>query len=627
MNSTLPNLSALPAASATVAQPNAAILAGLMPGVGAATTSETTGTRPADFSAFMPASPAATPAPASGPTAASVTLHATLTPAAELSGAVTGAAPVIRGPSGDPSPDIASVQAGDCTSVARPLAPRPTKWNRNDLTAESNPTPTPSWSGGALAPEAASTLTAANTPEVFSSTIAGEASPSKTVPEEIREQAVAFAATLLQSLLPDLTPEPQATLVPAMSIPTTESSTDSSMPVVSPMHARATAGLAVRPSAPEGSGNFEFMTVGEHAAPAPLPKDQANVPPQVPANSSASLTSARPALAGEGAFAFKLATPPTPPADAVSVAGQGTDEPMEFRADLTLPGQPVVRVESSGYSLEARSAATSAAINAVAPQANFAANGSAHESRPEARRKAGERNFESANAEQLTTSPAPAGITVAKSEPAMPATPLEARDVRLPHDPLALIGRPEFQLAPAPAERMAAPMSAPAAQNLAERAVDTVTNLIDTQFSASMQKSGSVQLHLKFGGEDLSVRVELRDGAVHTAFRTDSAPLRAALEREWQAVAATSPEHLHRFAEPVFSPGSSQSNSFTQGDARQQPQHQAQPDGQQRAPRDSFSDHPAFNRRSLVSETFVPETPTPRVAAFLPTSLRLSALA
>jgi hypothetical protein len=142
-----------------------------------------------------------------------------------------------------------------------------------------------------------------------------------------------------------------------------------------------------------------------------------------------------------------------------------------------------------------------------------------------------------------------------------------------------------------------------------------------------MQKSGSVQLHLKFGGEDLSVRVELRDGAVHTNFRTDSAPLRAALEREWQAIASASPEQLHRYADPVFSPGSNnQSASSSHGDARQQ-QQQAQPDGQQRAPRESFSDHPAFNRRSLVSETFVPEPPAPRMAAFLPTSVRLSALA
>jgi hypothetical protein len=213
----------------------------------------------------------------------------------------------------------------------------------------------------------------------------------------------------------------------------------------------------------------------------------------------------------------------------------------------------------------------------------------------------------------------------------MPAAPIEeSRAVRSPQDSMVLSGRAEFQVAQAPAERITAP-SAPAGQNFAERAVDTVTNLIDAQFSASMQKSGSVQLNLKFGGEDLSVRVELRDGAVHTNFRTDSAPLRAALEREWQAIASASPEQMHRYAEPVFSPGSNQQHpgsSSGHGDARQQPpQQQAQSDAQQRAPRESFSDHPAFTRRSLVSESFIPEAPAPRVPAFLPTSVRLSALA
>lgn len=195
-------------------------------------------------------------------------------------------------------------------------------------------------------------------------------------------------------------------------------------------------------------------------------------------------------------------------------------------------------------------------------------------------------------------------------------------------EPMVSLARAEFQVAQAPAERITAPVSGPSGPTFAERAVDTVTGLIDAQFSASMQKSGSVQLHLKFGGEDLSVRVEIRDGAVHTDFRTDSAPLRAALEREWQAVVSAAPAQMQRYLEPVFSPGSGTSaNSYNaHGDARQQQQH-AEADAQQRQARESFSDHPAFTRRSLVSESFIPEPPTPRVAAFLPTSLRLSALA
>jgi hypothetical protein len=145
-----------------------------------------------------------------------------------------------------------------------------------------------------------------------------------------------------------------------------------------------------------------------------------------------------------------------------------------------------------------------------------------------------------------------------------------------------------------------------------------------------MQKSASVHLRLKFGGEDLSVRVAIRDGAVHTDFHTDSAPLRAAIEREWQAVVDASPEQMQRYVEPVFGTGAASPMQAHPGDGQpsfaRSSQQQAQPDAQQegRAPRE---EHPLFNRRSLLGESFVPESPAPRVAAFLPTSLRLSALA
>lgn len=214
----------------------------------------------------------------------------------------------------------------------------------------------------------------------------------------------------------------------------------------------------------------------------------------------------------------------------------------------------------------------------------------------------------------------------------MSAAPTEEpRAARKPQDPAVLPVRAEFQVAQTPAERITAPAPGPAGQTFAERAVETVSGLVEAQFAASMQKSGSVHLRLKFGGEDLTVHVAIRDGAVHTDFHTDSAPLRAAIEREWQAVAAASPAQMQRYAEPVFSAGPAAPDSrspFGQGDGRQQAMHQqAQPDAQQhqRAARDPESS--AFTRRSLVSETFMPVPAAPRVPALLPTSLRLSALA
>jgi hypothetical protein len=150
-----------------------------------------------------------------------------------------------------------------------------------------------------------------------------------------------------------------------------------------------------------------------------------------------------------------------------------------------------------------------------------------------------------------------------------------------------------------------------------------VTGLVEAQFSASMQKSGSVQLRLKFGSEDLSVRVAIRDGVVHTDFQTDSAPLRAALTREWQAVAAQSPQQMMRYLEPVFSSASPAAPSAG-GDTAQQHsarQQQAQSEAQHGSAASPFA------RRSLVPENFVPEPAVARTPAFLPTSLRLSALA
>ncbi len=101
----------------------------------------------------------------------------------------------------------------------------------------------------------------------------------------------------------------------------------------------------------------------------------------------------------------------------------------------------------------------------------------------------------------------------------MKSAPTEAtRETNSPDLSLGLTSRGQFSVAWPSVDRTGETAAVPLEKNFAERAVATVANLVDTQFTASMQKSGSVQLRLKFGGEDLSVRVELRGGAVHTIF-------------------------------------------------------------------------------------------------------------
>jgi hypothetical protein len=242
-----------------------------------------------------------------------------------------------------------------------------------------------------------------------------------------------------------------------------------------------------------------------------------------------------------------------------------------------------------------------------------------------------ERNFVFTGDKQVKTDSPMSGITVAKTESTMPVVPTEEpRSPRNPETLSVLPVRADFQVVQPQAERITAEAAAPAGQNFAERAVATVTSLAEAQFSASMHRAGSVQLRLKFGGEDLTVRVELREGVVHTDFRTDSPALREALAKEWQAVAAATPGQLQRFLDPVFSPASS-SGSLADSGGQHHPAHrQAQQQAQQeqlahRA--ESWASASPFSRRSALSESFVPEPAAPRVPALLPTSLRLSALA
>ncbi len=76
---------------------------------------------------------------------------------------------------------------------------------------------------------------------------------------------------------------------------------------------------------------------------------------------------------------------------------------------------------------------------------------------------------------------------------------------------------------------------------------------------------GQNMLDLQFhvGDQRLALRVELRDGTVHTTFHTESAEMRSALTQEWQAVVPAASREI-RLAEPVFSssPGGGSDTAF-----------------------------------------------------------------
>ncbi len=87
----------------------------------------------------------------------------------------------------------------------------------------------------------------------------------------------------------------------------------------------------------------------------------------------------------------------------------------------------------------------------------------------------------------------------------------------------------------------------------AHRAVEAAMNATE-RFAARDQHS--VNLQFTVGGSDLNVRVEMRNGEVHTTFRTDSSDLRAALATEWQSVTTPNQgDRSARLAPPVFTAG------------------------------------------------------------------------
>lgn len=153
----------------------------------------------------------------------------------------------------------------------------------------------------------------------------------------------------------------------------------------------------------------------------------------------------------------------------------------------------------------------------------------------------GEKKILSVDERQVTKPTERLGIGAAKPAPAM-SNYTSNHSVTVPATVSPLAGR-------ASEVSSAAPSDLPAASH-AERAVATV--LATTE---RLSATGQSSVHLKFavGDADLSVKIELRGGEVHTVFRTDSGDLRSALSVAWQSVDADASRGM-RLADPVIAP-------------------------------------------------------------------------
>lgn len=287
---------------------------------------------------------------------------------------------------------------------------------------------------------------------------------------------------------------------------------------------------------------------------------------------------------------------------------------------FALPGKSSVPAESSVSPETPTVVLSRPEKSAALPRAEIASESTAE-------KRVG-KNFLTADKQEFKASAVEAGIGVAQKDPTMLFTPHDTLSTVHPAVPAlvsAVAAAPQAAGAPAPE-----PMPQLVAVSVARRAVETVTNVVEAQAVSKLQPVPSVQLKFKIGHEDLAVRVALRDGVVHTEFRTDSPELRAALQQEWKAVTAQ-PESALRYLEPVVSAASSQNgtNSFAQqqqqspGQSAAQQQQQQQQHQQARAAAEFFGSvarsTPFQPREGGAASTVA--------AAVLPTSVHLSAVA
>jgi hypothetical protein len=171
------------------------------------------------------------------------------------------------------------------------------------------------------------------------------------------------------------------------------------------------------------------------------------------------------------------------------------------------------------------------------------------------------KNFVKSDNQDDTKAITGAGMGVAQITPAM--TPSKFSHASVPQGEIRAF-------APAPATPSANPAgatqeSAATVAAGAHRAIETVARLAEIQANRGVTSGDAVSFGVKIGGENLTVRVEMRGGEVRTQFSTDSAELREAIASQWSSLAGGSSDRSYHFSEPVFT--TSDGQTTTGGDS------------------------------------------------------------
>jgi hypothetical protein len=364
----------------------------------------------------------------------------------------------------------------------------------------------------------------------------------------------------------------------------------SALPVPAPAIALPTALAAARPALAETAGI---------AAALPIPTQ------------SAALT-ANPA---EVAAAPKLAAVAgAAPLDAPALAPQPL---MEAELASGLPELPGQRPAISTTWAARRLSAPSLPSADVATGANIAGLGAVSVASEKSPGKIAGRNFLNADKEDVTGSDDGLGIDVAKPSVTMAAVPLSHRQSAAAES--ATFSTAGVSQADGSARDPVNSLNDTA--SVAHRAVEAV-------MSAAERITGdrtAVNLQFSVAGNDLAVRVELRGGAVHTTFRTDSPELRAALAHEWSAAGSTVTDTSVRMSPPVFASSNAGNSTSFSGDGAQQQQQQSQRESAARPSAELFALNQARSGRADPSSGNAEPAATSR--AVISTALHLQTFA
>ncbi len=196
-----------------------------------------------------------------------------------------------------------------------------------------------------------------------------------------------------------------------------------------------------------------------------------------------------------------------------------------------------------------------------------------------------EKYFLNAAQKEVATAAATVGTGVAKVSATMVAATTSARQ----KSDSTNESTTSFVFSADPAPTATLTLDAPAPVATVRETMAAVISAVDALERRADVQQKSVDLQFHVGNEKLGLRVELRDGAVHTTFHTESSEMNSALTHEWHEVVQPALAREIHLADPVFHSASTSGNAvpaasadsgataFGQGAQQQREQPKAPP--------------------------------------------------